>query len=136
MTPAASKPDFTGEWILDRPASNLSPAASPIESGLIRIDHRDPDFRFQMRFVAGGAPIEHGGEGRTDGKEVAAEGGAGILYWDGDALIVRYTANTPAGPFSVSFRYEFLDGTRRLRATEELRGCGQDQDNVWMFDRR
>ncbi len=135
MTAAPSRPNFTGEWILDRPACNLSPAASPIESGVIRIDHRDPEFRFQMRFVAGGKPIEHAGEGLTDGKEVAGGGGVGVLYWDGEALIVSYRADTPAGPFSVSFRYEYFDEGRRLRATEELRGCGNDQDNLWIFTR-
>jgi hypothetical protein len=32
-------------------------------------------------------------------------------------------------------RYELLDGGRRLRATEQIRGAGRDQDNVWEFAR-
>jgi hypothetical protein len=35
------KPDFTGEWILNRQMSTLSSAAAPIESGVMSIDPRD-----------------------------------------------------------------------------------------------
>lgn len=37
---------------------------------------------------------------------------------------------------TISFRHELLDGGRRLRAVEQLRASGRDQDNVWIFDRR
>jgi hypothetical protein len=37
---------------------------------------------------------------------------------------------------TLSFRYELVDGGRRLRAVEQIRGAGRDQDNVWLFDRR
>jgi hypothetical protein len=40
----------------------------------MRIEHRDPIFRFQLCMVAGDKPVEHAGEGLTDGKEVAGEG--------------------------------------------------------------
>jgi hypothetical protein len=36
----------------------------------------------------------------------------------------------------MSWRYELLDGGRRLRAIEQLRGSGREQDNVWIFERR
>ena len=36
----------------------------------------------------------------------------------------------------IPFRHELIDGGRRLRAVEQLRGAGQEQDNVWIFDRR
>ena len=34
-----------------------------------------------------------------------------------------------------SFRYELQADGRRLRAAEQLRGGGRDQDNVWVFER-
>jgi hypothetical protein len=37
---------------------------------------------------------------------------------------------------AISFRNELIDGGRRLRASETLRGTDHDQDNVWIFDRR
>jgi hypothetical protein len=36
----------------------------------------------------------------------------------------------------MSWRYELNDGGRRLTATEQIRGGGRDQDNVWVFERR
>ena len=39
---AQTKPDFSGEWIMNRQASTLSPAASSIQSGHVSIEHREP----------------------------------------------------------------------------------------------
>jgi hypothetical protein len=38
----------------------------------------------------------------------------------------------PNGEMTISFRYVLEDGGRRLRAAEQLRGGGRDQDNVWV----
>ena len=35
---AQTRPDFSGEWILNRQDSSLSPAAAAIQSGLLRWD--------------------------------------------------------------------------------------------------
>jgi hypothetical protein len=58
------------------------------------------------------------------------------LYWEGDALISSSLVQFPNGEMSISFRHELLDGGRRLRAAEQLRASGRDQDNTWIFDRR
>ena len=39
------KPDFSGEWVLNRQASSLSPGADAVQSGTMQIDHREPMFR-------------------------------------------------------------------------------------------
>jgi hypothetical protein len=44
---AQGKPDFSGEWTLNRQTSTLSPAAASIRSGDVRIEHRDPTFRYR-----------------------------------------------------------------------------------------
>ena len=44
---AQGKPDFSGEWTLNRQASTLSSAAAGIRSGDVRIEHRDPTFRYK-----------------------------------------------------------------------------------------
>jgi len=37
------KPDFTGHWILNVPASTLSPIVAPVvQGGFVRIEHREP----------------------------------------------------------------------------------------------
>jgi hypothetical protein len=42
---------------------------------------------------------------------------------------------TPGGELTIAFRYELLESGSRLRAAEQLRGAGREQDNVWVFDR-
>ena len=49
---AQEKPDFSGEWILNRQASKVSALASVVQSGVVRIEHRDPAFRYKAAFVS------------------------------------------------------------------------------------
>ncbi len=140
-TAGQSKPDFSGEWILNRAASILSPGADGMQSGTVRIDHREPMFRYAATFsAAGGTPIKYAFELPSDGREVASgpQGARamGTLRWDADALILTSRIERPGGEMTIVFRYELVDAGRRLRAVERLRGTDHDQDNVWIFDRR
>ena len=51
---AQDKPNFSGEWILNREASTLSPGADGVRSGVWRIEHREPTFHHRAAFVTGG----------------------------------------------------------------------------------
>jgi hypothetical protein len=43
---AQAKPDFSGECVLNRQASTLPPV-SAVESGVVRIEHREPSCSFR-----------------------------------------------------------------------------------------
>src|SRR5262245_50794164 len=139
---APEKPDFSGEWTLNRQASSLSPAAASMQSGTVRIEHREPMFRYAATMIASGTPIEYAYELSTDGKEVAAtqQGRRSVssLRWDGNALVFdsKIESPDPGRTITINFRYELLEAGGRLRAVEQLRGGGRDQDNVWIFERR
>jgi len=133
-------PDFTGEWILNRQASTLSPGADTVQSASLVIAHREPAFRCKGSFVMPGHPFEYEYELLTDGRDVNSSG-RGVemisrLEWDGEALIVTWRTLLPGAGQTISFRYELIDAGERLRANEQVRGTDHDQDNVWMFDRR
>jgi hypothetical protein len=136
---AQQKPDFTGEWTLNRQASTLSPGAAAVRSGAVRIEHREPMFRCRLSVVADGNPIEYAYELLSDGREVTGtqQGRSTVssLRWDGDALVFTGGIKGPTGEVTMSFRYELEENGRRLRAVERLRGSGRDQDNVWIFER-
>ncbi len=137
---AQQKPDFSGEWQLNRQASMLSPIVAPVaQSGTLRIEHKEPTFKCQMTIVLDGKPFETRYELLSDGREiVGTEQGRRIvssLRWDGDALVATSRVEIPNGEMTITFRYELRDGGRRLRASEQLRGRGRDQDNVWVFER-
>jgi hypothetical protein len=136
---AQQKPDLSGEWTLNRQASTLSPGAAAVRSGVLRIEHREPMLRYRLTMVADGNPIEYAYELLSDGREVTGiqQGRSSVssLRWDQDALVFTGRITGPNGELTVSFRYELEEGGRRLRAVEQLRGSGRDQDNVWVFER-
>ena len=137
---AQEKPDFSGEWILNRQASTLSPGADAVQSGVWRIEYREPTFRHKAALVTGGKPFEYEYELPSDGREVVGtqQGARTVsgLRWEGNALVVTFRTQRADGERAVSFRYELIDAGRRLRATEQVRGTDHDQDNIWIFDRR
>ena len=135
------RPDFSGEWTLNRQASTLSPGADGVQSAVWQIEHRDPSFRHQAAFETTGDPIQWEYDLLSDGQEVvfSDEGvtTASSLTWAGSALVVVWRIQRPDGEMTISFRYELVDDERRrLEATEQVRGTDHDQDNVWVFERR
>jgi hypothetical protein len=140
MPNSDQKPDFSGEWILNREACTLSPGADAMRSATATIEHRDPTFKYRAEFVSdsGSRKVEY--ELLSDGREVrSTHQDATIvsrLHWEGEALITSWLVQRPDGEMSISFRYELVDGGRRLRAVEELRSRERNQDNTWIFDRR
>ena len=138
---AQQKPDFSGEWQLNRQASTLSAGVAPVaQSGALEIEHREPRFKCHMTIVLDGKPFETKYELLTDGRDVSSTQGGrrtvSSLRWDGDALVTTSRIEIPNGEMTIAFRYELEDGGRRVRASEQLRGGGRDQDNTWVFDRR
>jgi hypothetical protein len=137
---AQGKPDFSGEWTLNRQASTLSPAAAAIRSGDVRIEHHDPSFRYKAVLKSETDSIQYEFDLQTDGREVSSTlqgmATASSLRWEGEALVLSSRIQRPNGEMKIVFRYELLDAGRRLRAVEQIRGAGRDQDNVWIFERR
>jgi hypothetical protein len=134
------KPDFSGEWVLNRQACTLSPGADTVQSGHWLIDHHEPVFHHKASFVMEAGPRDYEYELRSDGPALpgtdqeASPGG--WLNWEGDALVVTFREPIPTGLMTVSFRYELIDDGRRIRASEQVRGTSWDQDNVRIFERR
>jgi len=130
------KPDFSGEYVLDRRASMLSPGADAVQSASLRIEHLEPMFRCWAKFVTGDRTLEYSFERSTDGREIPVdESEVSRLYWDGDALVSEDHRRTPDSVRTISWRYELVDDGRRLRAVEQIRGTERHQDNVWEFER-
>jgi hypothetical protein len=130
------KQDFSGEWVLDRQASSLSPGADAVRSARLRITHRDPNVRMEGKFEFEGNAFEYSMELVADGREVVSQDGRSTtsLRWENDALLFLDRTNGPDSQVTMSWRYELQEGGRRLVATEQIRGGGRDQDNSWVFE--
>src|SRR5215470_14432766 len=134
------KPDFSGEWILNRQASTVSALANGVQSGVVRIEHRDPTFRYKAAFVTESGPLQYGPlqyeyELRSDGREVGfiQQGLTTLLSlrWEGEVLVARSRIQRLDGELRITSRYELIDAGRRLRAVEQVRGGLLEQDNIW-----
>ena len=117
-----TKPDFSGEWVLNVEASSLSPIVAPVvQRGFVHIEHREPTVSVHLSITMQGEPVEVRFQRPSN--------------WEGDVLAFTDTVPTPGGVLTIAFRYELQESGRRLRAVERLRGAGREQDNVWVFDR-
>ncbi len=136
---AEQKPDFSGEYVLNRQASTLSPGAAAVQSAVVRIEHREPMLRCQATFLLDGKTFEYSFERLSDGREVVDQQErttVSSLHWKGNGLVFMDRTKGPDSELTISWRYELLEGRRRLRAVEQVRGGGRDQDNVWVFERQ
>jgi hypothetical protein len=137
---AQAAPDFSGEFVLDRSASVLQAESAVVESGTVRIEHREPTFRFARTFVVKQQPVDTTYEIATDGREVArtvaGRASRSRLEWQGRSLLLTVLIDTPRGEVSNIVRYELLDEGRTLRAIEDVGGAAPAHHSVWMFVRR
>ena len=131
------KPNFSGEFVLDRPASALEGGAATIASATLRIEHDEPRFRCSASFAFSTDVIEFTVERFTDDRAKVFSAHEGSrCYWENDVLVTEDRVGSPDAPVAMTWRYELDAGGRRLRATERMRGGGRDQDNVWEFERQ
>lgn len=136
---AEQKPDFSGEYVLNRQASALGGGAAAVRSAVLHIEHREPMVRCQGAFTFDDTSFNYALERVSDGREVVdgkEPPTTSSLRWDGDALVFIDRTDAADAPVTMSWRYELDDSGRRLTAIERIRGGGRDQDNVWVFERR
>jgi hypothetical protein len=136
---AEQRPHFSGEYVLNRDASALSPGADAVRRAVIRIEHHEPTVRCQASFVFDGKTFEYSLERVSDGREVVEQAECttvSSLHWDGNVLVFVDQMKGPDSEVTMIWRYELLEHRRRLRAVEQIHGGGRDQDNVWEFERR
>ena len=140
MSNGQPRPDFSGEWTLDRSASSLQGDMAAVEGGVLRIQHREPSFEFSRTFIIKTQPIETSFDIQTDGREIARSNrgltSRSRLEWQGNSLLLTVLIDAPRGIVSNVVRYELLDDGRTLRAVEDDGGAAPTHHNVWMFVRR
>ena len=134
------RPDFSGDWTLDRSSSLLQGEMAAVERGSLRIAHREPSFTFTRSFVVKSQPIEMSYEIQTDGREQSRVDrgltSRSRLEWQGSSLLLTVLIDAPPGLVSNIVRYELLDGGRTLRAVEDVSGAVPAHHNVWIFARK
>ena len=135
--PTRPKPNFSGEYRLNLASSTLDGRAASTRAASLRIDHHEPMIRIDAKFEFYGKTFAWSLQRITDGREVVDQSDTrtrSSVRWDNDSLV--FADRTDAPEVTMTWRYELIDEGRRLKAAEQIRGAGRDQDNVWVFDRR
>jgi hypothetical protein len=137
--PAKAKPNFSGEYVLDRDASKLEGGAASARGAVLRIDHYDPMIRIDAKFEFFDKTFAWSMQRTSDGREKINPSdprNISSLRWDNDALLFTDRTTGPGAEVTMTWRYSLVDDEGRLQATEQIRGGGRDQDNIWIFARR
>ncbi len=131
------KPDFSGVWKFNAQKSKLQTLVP--ESGVFRIDHKEPAFHLSRTFVNKGKEDTWGIDLTTDGKEVVQQGEEETvrarLTWEGNDLIFDSTIIRGNREASNVVRYHLSDDGKIFTATERFRGPRFKYDNLWVFDK-
>jgi hypothetical protein len=138
-TAARPKPNFSGDFVLDRDASKLDGGAATARGATLRIDHHDPMIRIDAKFEFVGQTFAWSTQRTSDGRERPEPSdprNVSSLRWADDALLFTDHTDGAKSEVTMTWRYEIVDNGRRLQATEQIRGGGRDQDNIWVFERR
>ena len=128
------KPNFSGDYALDLKSSTLEGGAASARDAVLRIDHHEPMVRIDAKFVFFDKTFAWSMHRQCDSRELTDPSdprAMSSLGWEDDALLFVYRADV-----TMRWRYELEDSGRRLKASEQIRGGGRDQDNVWIFERR
>jgi len=125
-------------YALNRDASRLEGGAASIRGAALGIDHYEPMIRIDAKFEFFDKTFAWSMQRASDGREKVDPSDPRklcSLRWDGDALVFS-DRTTGSDEITRKWRYELVDAGSRLEATEQIRGGGRDQDNLWVFDRR
>jgi hypothetical protein len=83
---AAPKPDFTGTWKLNLEKSDLG--GIPISALVVSIQHKDPEFKYNVKGTVNGEDVEESETFTTDGKSSQdSHGNTVTSHWDGAVLV-------------------------------------------------
>ena len=134
------RPDFTGEWVLDRGRTVLQyPQLAQLDGGVVRIAHTDTLFSFSRRFFLAGQRDTVSYTLTPGAAEVRGDDGPRQtyerLYWSADTLVFVSRIVAPQGVAVDSVWYRLLDGGRALEARERFRAPRLRYDNLWVFSR-
>ncbi|MBN1273208.1 MAG: hypothetical protein JXB26_13155 [Candidatus Aminicenantes bacterium] len=131
------KPDFSGKWILNKQKSKLN--IKRIESGVISLDHQEPNFHFHRLFIIAGNEYSYLYDLTTDGREkITEEDGETLhsrLYWEEDSLILDVHIISKRGEATNKVKYTLTDEGKTLVAEEQFRGPRLSYDNLWVLDK-
>jgi len=139
---AQTKPDFSGDWVLNKEKSALGSLPAP-DLMLQKIEHKDPDLKVTTHTVSGPSDVNYDAKYTTDGKECLNKYGDQInlkskLVWNHRTLDVNTDMLDAGGAHLMTFKGKWnlsADG-KALVETEHIESPQGSFDVTYVFDKR
>ncbi len=136
---ADSRPDLSGEWLLDVSRSDLGPQAPP-ERWVRTVAHKEPTVTITTLQERRGQQLKAEFTLRTDGTETKFQMGGseatGSAQWDGRVLVIRTKRATPAGTIEQNERATLSEDGKTLTFAVTIRYEGNDVPMRLVFAKR
>lgn len=121
---ADNKPNLTGTWKLNPTKSEFFGRGVP-SALAVKIDHKDPVFKYSATGTQDGNDFEESGEVTTDGKEGTSSNGLMLkAHWDGKVLVVEYKSQD--GNFSGLARDTISEDGKTLTRDADIKSTEGD----------
>lgn len=137
---AQQKPNFSGKWTLNKPASDFGSFPAP-DAQIDIIEHNEPHIRLMQTIRGDAVP---GGEATserrytTDGKEninkIGDRGLKSRTIWDGNKLLTTTDLQSPGGPVEIKDTWE-LTASGQMVITRKFSGPQGERRQKLIFIR-
>jgi hypothetical protein len=125
---AQSRPNFSGNWELNVPKSDLSGA--PITKLVVQVDHKDPVLKYNAIATVNGEDVNETGTIDTSGAPTTdSRGGQVKAHWDGATLVV-VTTDTDGNELDTA-RMALSDGGKSMTRDYERANDQQKRHEVY-----
>jgi hypothetical protein len=136
---AQARPNFTGTWKMDVPASDFGPMPAP-ERTTVKVAHQDPEFKVNVTQVNQQGETVHEIAYTTDGKENTNTLNGTIELrstsrWDGDFLVIDAKGNTGDREFTMKDRWALSEEGKTL-TIERVLASSQGEAKMKMIFRK
>ncbi len=135
---SATRPNFTGTWLLDKTRSKLQVPVP--DSSMFVITHSDPSFTLSRTHVVKGTPDTFSISLTTDGKEVAlsepGETSYNLCRWRGEHLVFQSRIVRGTREATNAVTYSISSDHNVLTAQERFIGPRLRYHNTWVFTRQ
>jgi len=137
---AQTKPDFSGDWKLNKEKSDFGPIPAP-DSMSLKIEHHDPDLKVTTHATGGPqGDIDYEAKYTTDGKECANQFGDRVklkskLVWDGATLVIDSNMDASEMQLTIKGRWTLSEDGKSLTQTAHFESAQGSFDAKYLFDR-
>jgi hypothetical protein len=118
LAPAADKPNFSGNWVLDADKSNFGPMPAPTTMTR-KVDHNDPAMTVEQATTGGAqgdqqATMKYSTDGKETTNNMMGNDVKSTCVWEGNALVVKMAADFGGTEIKITDKWTLSDDGKVL----------------------